>query len=102
MSQGCVEDFTDHDAALFYLYPGASPMCIGMFDSGLYGEGLLPARRMYLPFLLSLIDLFAKVRFTLTVVIVVWLSCMPFEEKYEWAETAQNVAAFDRTPAAAC
>ncbi|EAB3065294.1 hypothetical protein C2Y68_19300 [Salmonella enterica] len=68
----------------------------------LYGEGLLPARRMYLPFLLSLIDLFAKVRFTLTVVIVVWLSCMPFEEKYEWAETAQNVAAFDRTPAAAC
>ncbi|ENT9483782.1 PTS transporter subunit EIIB [Salmonella enterica] len=69
---------------------------------GLYGGGLLPARRMYLPFLLRLIDLFAKVRFTLTVDIVVWLSCMPFEEKYEWAETAQNVAAFDRTLAAAC
>lgn len=34
MSQGYVEDFTDHDTTLFYLYPGASPTCIGMFDSG--------------------------------------------------------------------
>lgn len=33
---------------------------------GLCGGGLLPVRRMYLPFLLSLIDLFAKVRSSLT------------------------------------
>lgn len=41
MSQGCAEDLTDPDAVLFYLYPGASPTCIGMFDSGAVWRGLV-------------------------------------------------------------